>query len=58
VEIAFLLFVLATVLSAYAAQRMASARGRPPRTWLWLAVFFGPLVLPVMMLLPVRRSDI
>jgi hypothetical protein len=58
VEVIFLLFVLATVLSAYTAQRAAAARGRSPRTWLWLAVFFGPLVLPVVMLLPVRRSDI
>jgi NO-binding membrane sensor protein with MHYT domain len=37
------LIVLATIASMAIAERMARARGRSVRTWVWIAAIVGPL---------------
>ena len=37
------LIVLVTIVSMVIAERMARARGRSARTWVWIAAIVGPL---------------
>ena len=39
------LIVLATIVSMPVAARMAEARGRAGKTWLWISAAIGPLAL-------------
>jgi hypothetical protein len=42
----------ATIISIYAAGRIAQRRGRSFRNWAWIAGGIGPLALPLLFLLP------
>jgi hypothetical protein len=47
---------VATVLSAWAAQRLATIRGRAPRNWMIAAILLGPLPLVPLAVLPNKRT--
>jgi hypothetical protein len=40
------------VASIYPAGRIAERRGRSFKVWAWIAVFIGPLALPLVFLFP------
>ena len=40
------------VASIYPAGRIAERRGRSFKAWAWIAVFIGPLALPLLFSLP------
>ncbi len=40
------------IASIYPAGRIAERRGRNFKVWAWIAVFIGPLALPLVFLLP------
>ena len=40
------------IASIYPAGRIAERRGRSFKVWAWIAVFIGPLALPLVFLLP------
>jgi hypothetical protein len=47
------------VASIYPAGRIAERRGRSFKVWAWIAVFIGPLALPLLFLLPnLRRENV
>lgn len=46
------LAVLALIASIYVAGRIAERRGRSFKNWAWIAVFIGPLALPLLFLFP------
>lgn len=45
------------VASIYPAGRIAEHRGRSFKVWAWIAVFIGPLALPLVFLLPNLRRE-
>jgi hypothetical protein len=42
----------ASIISIYAAGRIAQRRGRSFKNWAWIAGGIGPLALPLLFLLP------
>jgi MFS family permease len=44
------------IASIYPAGRIAERRGRRFKAWAWIAVFIGPLALPLVFLLPNLRG--
>ena len=40
------------IASIYPAGRIAERRGRSFKVWAWIAVFIGPLALPLVFLFP------
>jgi hypothetical protein len=47
------------VASIYPAGRIAERRGRSFKVWAWIAVFIGPLALPLVFLFPnLRRENV
>jgi hypothetical protein len=47
------------VASIYPAGRIAKRRGRSFKVWAWIAVFIGPLALPLVFLFPnLRRENV
>jgi hypothetical protein len=40
------------IASIYPAGRIAERRGRSFKVWAWIAVFIGPLALPLVFLMP------
>jgi hypothetical protein len=52
------LLTLATIATIYLAGRIAQRRGRSFRNWAWIAgIVLGPLVFPLLFLLPSLRKD-
>jgi hypothetical protein len=47
--------LLFAVLFVYMAGRMASRRGRAVRPWMWAAVIFWPVAIPVLAMLPKKQ---
>jgi hypothetical protein len=45
------------VASIYPAGRIAERRGRSFKVWAWIAVFIGPLALPLVFFLPNLRAE-
>ena len=48
---------IASIASIYPAGRIAERRGRSFKVWAWIAVFIGPLALPLVFLLPNLRGE-
>ena len=51
-DVLFALLTIATIGSMYLAGRIAERRGRRFTRWAWIAVFIGPLALPLIFLFP------
>jgi len=51
-NILFTLLTVASIGSMYLAGRIAELRGRRFTRWAWIAVFIGPLALPLIFLFP------
>jgi MFS family permease len=51
-NILFTLLTVASIGSMYLAGRIAERRGRRFTRWAWIAVFIGPLALPLIFLFP------
>ena len=49
--------LVAFIASMYLAGRIAERRGRSFKVWAWIAVFIGPLALPLVFLLPNLRAE-
>ena len=48
----FALVAVVTVCSVFLAGRIAERRGRSFKSWAWIAVFIGPLAIPLVFLAP------
>ncbi len=53
----WLIVQLVSIASMPAAYDMARDRDRSPRAWLYLALIFGPLVLPALLVLGKRDGE-
>ena len=51
-NITFALVMIGFIISIYLAGRIAERRGRSFKVWAWIAVFIGPLALPLVFLFP------
>ncbi len=53
-----LLCIGCALVCMIAARRMAAARNRSQKAWMWWAVLFGPIPIAVLAVLPRRKSRV